>query len=83
MPNIAGFSAIFVFLRYRDIFSNLPVLSQVFSCNIGKIIGKNHLFTNGLSTLRHTEQFFLHIIELHMGIGVQRHADVRMSHDVL
>lgn len=83
MPNIAGFSAIFVFLRFRDIFSNLPVFSQVFSCNIGKIIGKNQLFTNGLSSLRHAEQFFLHVIELHVGIGVQRHADVRMPHDVL
>ena len=83
MPNIAGFSAIFIFLRFRDIFSNLPVFSQAFSCNIGKIIGKNHPSTNGLSGLRHTEQFFLHVIELHVGIGVQRHADVRMPHDVL
>jgi len=40
MPNIAGFFGIFMYLCFRDIFSNLPVFSHAFSCNIGKSVGK-------------------------------------------
>ena len=48
MPNVAGFFGIFMFLYFRDIFSNLPVFSHAFPCNIGKFIGKYMLFTNGV-----------------------------------
>jgi len=40
MPNIAGFFGIFLFLCFRGIFSNLPVFSRAFPCNIGKSVGK-------------------------------------------
>jgi len=40
MPNIAYVFGIFMFLCFRDIFSNLPVFSHAFSCNIGKSVGK-------------------------------------------
>ena len=40
MPNIAGFFGIFRFLYFRGIFSNLPVFSRAFPCNIGKSVGK-------------------------------------------
>ena len=40
MPNIAGFFGIFLFLCFRCIFSNLPVFSRAFPCNIGKSVGK-------------------------------------------
>ena len=38
MPNIAGFFGIFLFLCFRGIFSNLPVFSRAFPCNIGKSV---------------------------------------------
>jgi len=40
MPNIAGFFGIFLFLCFLGIFSNLPVFSRAFPCNIGKSVGK-------------------------------------------
>ena len=49
MPNIAGFFGIFLFLYFQGIFSDLPVFSHVFSCNIGKGVGKESRFTNGVS----------------------------------
>ena len=33
--------------------------------------------------MRHPKQLRLCLIELHMGVNIQRHADVRMTHDVL
>jgi len=40
MPNIAGFFGIFLFLYFWGSFSNLPVFSHAFPCNIGKSVGK-------------------------------------------
>lgn len=34
-------------------------------------------------SVRHPEQFLLCIIELDMGVGVQRHADIAVTHDIL
>ena len=42
------------------------------------------LFTNGgFSGFRYSKQLCLCVIELHMGVNIQRHADVRMPHDIL
>ena len=57
------------------IFSNLLVSSQAFAGNFGKNVGKNQGFTNGLSA-GYPQELFLGVIELNVGIGVQRHADV-------
>ena len=37
----------------------------------------------GFSGLRQPEHFCLCIIKLHMSVNIQRHADVRTTHDVL
>ena len=83
MPNIAYVFGIFMFLCFRDIFSNLPVFSHAFSCNIGKSVGNFSLRTNGVLGFRYPKQLCLCVIELHMGVNIQRHADVRMAHDIL
>ena len=64
------------------IFSNLLVSFRAFSGNFGKIIGKNQEFTNGLSA-GYPQEFLLCIIEPHVCVGVQRHADIAVSHDIL
>ena len=64
------------------IFSNLLVSSQAFTGNFGKNVGKNKEFTNGLSA-GYPQEFLLRIIELNMCVGVQRHADIAVSHDIL
>lgn len=64
------------------IFSNLLVFSQAFTGNFGKNVGKNQEFTNGLSA-GYPQEFLLRIIELNVRVGVQRHADIAVSHDIL
>ena len=64
------------------IFLNLLVFSRIFTGSVGKIVGKNQKFTNGLSA-GYPQEFLLRIIELNMGIGVQCHADVAVPHDIL
>ena len=64
------------------IFSNLLVSSQAFTGNFGKNVGKFHEFTNGLSA-GYPQEFLLCIIELNVCVGVQRHADIAVSHDIL
>ena len=64
------------------IFSNLLVSSQAFTGNFGKNVGKNKEFTNGLSA-GYPQEFLLCIIELNVCVGVQRHADIAVSHDIL
>ena len=63
-------------------FSFSPISSHAFVRIVGKILGKLLEFTNG-SFSCYTPQFFLSIIELDMGIGVQCYADVAVSHDIL
>ena len=41
------------------------------------------LRTNGVLGFRYSKQLCLCVIELHMGVNIQRHADVRMTHDIL
>ena len=75
----------FCFLNIRGdfrIFSNLLVSFRAFSGNFGKIIGKIGEFTNGLSA-GYPQEFLLHIIEPHVCVGVQRHADIAVTHDIL
>ena len=64
------------------IFSNLLVSFHAFSGNFGKIIGKKQEFTNGLSA-GYPQEFLLRIIEPHVCVGVQRHADITVTHDIL
>ncbi len=74
MPNITAVFSIFVFLCYRGIFSYLPVFSHAFPCNIGKSVGKKLLCTNACLGFRYSEQLCLCVIELHMGVNIQRHS---------
>ena len=72
-------------LNVRDdfrIFSNLLVSFHAFTGNFGKNVGKFREFTNGLSA-GYPQEFLLHIIEPHVCVGVQRHADIAVSHDIL
>ena len=64
------------------IFSNLLVSSHAFLCNFGKNVGKFHKFTNGLSA-GYPQEFLLRIIEPHVRVGVQRHTDITVPHDIL
>ena len=64
------------------IFSNLLVSFHAFTGIVGKNLGKNQEFTNGLSA-GYPEQFRLGIIELNMRVSVQRHADIAVTHDIL
>ena len=41
------------------------------------------LRTNGVLGFCYSKQLCLCVIELHMGVNIQRHADVRMTHDIL
>ena len=42
------------------------------------------LCTNGVCLgFRYSKQLCLCVIELHMGVNIQRYADVRMPHDIL
>ena len=64
------------------IFSNLLVSFHAFLGNFGKNVGKNQEFTNGLSA-GYPQEFLLCIIELNVRVGVQRYADIAVSHDIL
>ena len=64
------------------IFSNLLVSFHAFLGNFGKTVGKFHEFTNGLSA-GYPQEFLLRIIELNVGVGVQRHTDIAVTHDIL
>ena len=64
------------------IFSNLLVSSHAFSGIVGKNLGKNQEFTNGLSA-GYPEQFRLGIIELNVRVSVQRHTNIAVTHDIL
>ena len=76
---------LFCFLNIRGdfrIFSNLLVSFHAFLGNFGKNVGKFHEFTNGLSA-GYPQEFLLRIIEMNVRVGVQRHADIAVSHDIL
>ena len=60
------------------IFSNLLVSFHAFTGNFGKNVGKFHEFTNGLSA-GYPQEFLLRIIEPHVRVGVQHHADIAVT----
>ena len=64
------------------IFLNLLVSFHAFSPHLGKNVGKFHKFTNGLSA-GYPQEFLLRIIEPYVRVGVQRHADITVPHDIL
>ena len=64
------------------IFLNLLVSFHAFLPGFGKIVGKIGEFTNGLSA-GYPQEFLLRIIELNVRVGVQRHADIAVTHDIL
>ena len=49
---------------------------------VNPLVNKSSVPT-GVLGFRYSKQLRLCVIELHMGVNIQRHADVRMSHDVL
>lgn len=49
---------------------------------VNQLVNNRCVPTGGLG-FRHSKQLCLCVIELHMGVDVQRHADVRMTHDIL
>ena len=49
---------------------------------VNPLVNNRSVPTEGLG-FRYSEQLRLCVIELHMGVDIQRHADVRMTYDIL
>ena len=82
-PILQGFSA-FLYFCVSEISSQIfPYFLMLFPAILVNPLVNNRCVPTGVLGFRHSKQLCLCVIELHMGVDVQRHADVRMTHDIL